>query len=195
VLSYHLLWHDKLPLTTPLAKRLFPSAHHSLMLNTTINLYWQVRYRDYHQHQSPVQSHIPSGPYQVVPQVIIIKHSHRRHRDDRHRSHSRSSRPTTVQQPVSYSNPQSQLNYTVTAPRQQYSSSHRTDDFGGSTHPDVPQPHSASYAPAPAKDSDPHSGGDFLCSNCTGRRKALCVSLVKCPNLLPRFPDRHLDWY
>ena len=122
-------------------------------------------------------------------------HSHRRHRDDRHRSHSRSSRPTAVQQPVSYSNPHSQLNYTVTAPRQQYSSSHRTDDFGGHTHPDVPQPHSASYAPATAKDSDPHSGGDFLRSNCTGRRKALCVSLVKCPNLLPRFPDRHLDWY
>lgn len=132
----------------------------------------------------------------MVPQVIIIEHSHRRHRDDRHRGHSRSSRPTTVEQPVSYSNPHSQLNHTITEPpRQQYSSSHHTDDCGGYTHPDVPQPHSASYIPATAKDPDPHSGDDFLHSNCTGRRKALCVSRLKCPDLLPRFPDRHLDWY
>lgn len=161
------------------------------MFNTTI--YIQFDKRDYLQRQPPVQPNMPSGPYQVVPQVIIIKHSHRRHRHDRHRSHSRSSRPTAVQQPVSYSNPHPQSDYTITEPpRQQYSSSHRTDDFGGYTHPDVPQPHPASYTPATTKDPDLHSEGDFLPSNCTGRRKALCVSRVKS---FASFPDRHLDWY
>ncbi|KAF5347572.1 hypothetical protein D9756_010676 [Leucocoprinus leucothites] len=138
----------------------------------------------YPQQQPPVQETIPRESYQVAPpQVIIIKHSHRRHRDGRHRSHSHShsSQPIAIPQPVTYSNshPPSYYANDTTAhypqPQHHSSSHHHSHGSMGDARPVVPRPQHSS--PAVAAVTPTHSDDRFLCSNCTGRKKALCIGI------------------
>lgn len=139
----------------------------------------------YPQRLSPVPEAIPRSPYQVAPsQVIIIKKSHKRRRDGRHRghSHSHSSQPIVIPQPIINPNYDSQAYYTIPTtvnylePRHQIPHRHSNGSLGH-VQSVVPQiRHSHSAIPVSAKNHTSHPGG-FLCSNCTGRKKALCIGI------------------
>ncbi|KAF9449621.1 hypothetical protein P691DRAFT_774558 [Macrolepiota fuliginosa MF-IS2] len=119
---------------------------------------------------------VPQGSYQAAPQVIIVKHSHRKHG---HRSHSHShSQAIAIPQPVTYSNshPPYQQEPTVTYPQlESYPSpqqplNERTGHISIAPHRQPSQPQ---FSAAPG----PRSDGRFQYSNCTGRKKALCIGI------------------
>ncbi|KAJ3556726.1 hypothetical protein NP233_g11913 [Leucocoprinus birnbaumii] len=159
----------------------------------------------YPQQPSPGTEVLPraTSPYQVAPQVIIIKRSHhRKHRDGRHRSHSNShSQPQShshshshlhshsPQAPVipqishSYSDTAAYLTVppTINYPQPQRGISYHPSNasIGHHTQPVIPQiRHSHSAAPVLATGTHKlHKQRSFFCSSCTGRKKALCIGI------------------
>ncbi|KAJ3559515.1 hypothetical protein NP233_g11245 [Leucocoprinus birnbaumii] len=149
-----------------------------------------------------ISSSSPTYPYQVAPQVIIIKRSHhRKHRDGRHRSHSNShshsqshshshshspQAPVIPQQPIishSYSDTAAYLTVppTINYPQPQRGISYHPSNasIGHHTQPVIPQiRHSYSAAPVLATGTHKlHKQRSFFCSSCTGRKKALCIGI------------------
>ncbi|KAJ3573262.1 hypothetical protein NP233_g2555 [Leucocoprinus birnbaumii] len=137
----------------------------------------------YSQQQISGTEGVTSSPYQIPPQVIIIKHSHKRHHgsDGRHRrhSHSHSSQPIVLPQPVSYSNSHPAPYYPSPIPYDIPQGQHNSDSHHHSTGPigDIQHtiPHQQSSRPVAAVPPKPHTHGIF--SNCTGRKKALCIGI------------------
>ncbi|KXN81388.1 Metacaspase-1, partial [Leucoagaricus sp. SymC.cos] len=134
----------------------------------------------YPRQQLPAPEVIPHGQYQAVaPQVIILKHSHRRH--GRHRAHSHShSQPIVIPQPVTYSNshpPYYSSPDTLDLPRPQHhpSSHHYSNESMG--HIAVPPQLHYSSPQVSAATPTPRLDSNFKYSRCSGRKKALCIGI------------------